>query len=358
MYINSILSSRGAWKKLEENYRNVLDDIYSVLKKIDIELLRTQGVTKYALPPSSHLRQKNANFNSEMNVKIVPTISINHFVTTLRNEFVAKDWQAGTRHPRIGRHRTQFEFIDVTKDRVGLDIQLEKLQFAESKLFVSFPYLLEMNSLEIALMLVPTSRISRRLPRGVCNFERIEDSLVDLGTALSKYPFAILGFSDLETDLNVRELTSPIDQYLLEEIGFTLEQICVRNESEQYEFKIELPNNKKLAEEICAFANYKNGGMILVGIDKHGVVHGIKAGDNLDDLQLRVINVIRDNVTPVPKLTFHVFENYPENGMAILIIQTHEAVRKPCMTNDRVYIRSGPSGRPAKPDEIRSMIIG
>ena len=70
--------------------------------------------------------------------------------------------------------------------------------------------------------------------------------------------------------------------------------IMMKNvESNRIEFKEKLTN--ELEKEIVAFLNYKEGGLVYVGIDKHSNVVGLK---DADDVQLRIKDRLKNNILP------------------------------------------------------------
>lgn len=66
-------------------------------------------------------------------------------------------------------------------------------------------------------------------------------------------------------------------------------------ESNRVEFKEKL--NDKLEKEIVAFLNNKEGGILYIGLDDKG--NPIK-NENLDEIQLKVADRIKNNILPSP----------------------------------------------------------
>ncbi len=64
-------------------------------------------------------------------------------------------------------------------------------------------------------------------------------------------------------------------------------------ESNRIEYKQEL--NDKLEKEVIAFLNYKDGGIIYIGINNNGKVIGLK---NCDALQLKIKDRLKNNIQP------------------------------------------------------------
>jgi hypothetical protein len=287
------------------------------------------------------------------------TVSLSSLAKTLSQQFIDLGWAArrGQSHtPEGAKRRLSIGYV---KDNVGLEIMLGKSVFLESKVFIDFPYLIQARMFQLPIVLIPMRSLTKRMAAGMSSFEEVKGTLLEVSPLSLKYPLAILGYSNEESDIEVTELTSDLDIFLLQSVGLSLNQMALVNEGPNYEFKQQLPEEKNLAREICAFANSPGGGLILLGIDKNGTAVGIPQGKNLDEVQLKVTNTIRDSCVPQPSFGFHPFHGIGENGTAeVLVIQIDELDRKPCMAQDRVYIRSGPSARPAGPDDIRRLVLG
>ncbi|MDV7391676.1 ATP-binding protein, partial [Arthrospira platensis SPKY1] len=71
-------------------------------------------------------------------------------------------------------------------------------------------------------------------------------------------------------------------------------ELIGQGESGSLEFKEEAVRPESLAREMVAFANTL-GGVILIGVTDDGVVAGV---DDPTEIEHRVINVARHNVTP------------------------------------------------------------
>ncbi|MBQ7062429.1 MAG: ATP-binding protein, partial [Bacteroidales bacterium] len=74
-------------------------------------------------------------------------------------------------------------------------------------------------------------------------------------------------------------------------------------ETNRIEFKRELTDELDLEKEVVAFLNYKEGGIIYIGIDKTGTPVGV---DDLDGTMLKIKDRIRNNVAPSPLGLFDV----------------------------------------------------
>jgi predicted HTH transcriptional regulator len=74
-------------------------------------------------------------------------------------------------------------------------------------------------------------------------------------------------------------------------------------ETNRIEFKQELTDDLDMEKEVVAFLNYREGGIIYVGIDKDGNAVGVK---DLDGDMLKIKARIRNNVSPSPMGLFDV----------------------------------------------------
>jgi len=64
-------------------------------------------------------------------------------------------------------------------------------------------------------------------------------------------------------------------------------------ETNRVEFKVKL--NDDLEKEIVAFLNYREGGVVYIGIDKDGNAHTVS---NIDELQLKIKDRLKNNISP------------------------------------------------------------
>jgi hypothetical protein len=273
----------------------------------------------------------------------------------MRELFSNKGWQID-RHLRLDAASMKRYEVDFVREKVGVELCLGKQAFAIYSLFVNFPVFIKAGGLDIAILLFPMRDLSRQMPAGVGNFESVRALLSELHPMPLKYPFALLGFSFDKRQPQITQLTTPLDNYLIHTLGMSLDEMLLLRERSDYDFKESLPDNKKLAQEICGFANLHGGGIILLGIDDDGNAIGVNKVE-LDGLQLKVTNIIRDCCSPVPRFEFQCYDIPSSPVKAILIIHVQELESKPCMTQDKVYIRSGPSVRTATSDEIRRLIL-
>ncbi|TGO03438.1 ATP-dependent DNA helicase [Candidatus Thiomargarita nelsonii] len=126
----------------------------------------------------------------------------------------------------------------------------------------------------------------------------------------------------------------------------------IQNGEDSYtQFKVNITNSDKLAEELVAFSNAR-GGLLIIGIDDNGVVVGV-ADKDIRRLNQLIGNVINDNVTPpiYPLVTIENIQN-----KKLLVIEVEEGVSKPYSTNKGIYLtKAGSDKRKVSPDELRRL---
>ena len=103
--------------------------------------------------------------------------------------------------------------------------------------------------------------------------------------------------------------------------------------------------NEDFEQEVIAFLNYKEGGIIYVGIRKDGQVVGI---DNLDLIQLQIKDRIKNNIQPSTLGLFDVMVETIDNKEVIKVVISSGTekpyyLRKKGRTPEGCYIRVGSS---------------
>jgi hypothetical protein len=351
MYINRILSYLGAWEKLIQSYDGSLNELMQAIETLNLEKIKKRG------------RYSSYNGKTKVDIQIYSPMDI---IESLAEKLSARNWETsikirqGTAKRLFGKLIYSYKKIDFVKDKVGVSVILDKQQRVVSKLFVDFSFFVRSGKVNIAVIIVPMPSFSEEVGDFLdpSNFDDICDTFIALAPIPLNYPFAIVGVSRQQTAVDVIEMTSELDRLIYEIVGLTFEEMILLNEGQNYDFKEELPRNEKLASEVCAFANLQGGGIILLGVGKHGNIIGLPKGKDLDDRQLRIVNVIHNYCSPVPQFTFYPCDSPDELTKCILIIRVSELSNKPCMTQDKVFIRSGASTRPASPEEIRRLVLG
>ena len=116
-------------------------------------------------------------------------------------------------------------------------------------------------------------------------------------------------------------------------------------ENSRTELKVVL--NDKLEREVVAFLNYHEGGNIYIGIEDNGNVVGV---EDIDDIQLKIINRIKNNILPQTLGLFDVIVEEIEGKSAINIIISSGTekpyyIRSQGMSPTGCYIRVGSSAQ-------------
>ncbi len=126
----------------------------------------------------------------------------------------------------------------------------------------------------------------------------------------------------------------------------------ISNGEDSYtQFKVNITNADKLAQELVAFSNAK-GGWLIVGVDDDGKTIGLNS-DDIKRLNQLIGNVINTNVTP-PIYPLVKIENIEDKK--ILVINIDEGVNKPYSTNGGIYLtKVGSDKRKISPQELRRL---
>lgn len=124
-------------------------------------------------------------------------------------------------------------------------------------------------------------------------------------------------------------------------------------ETNRIEYKLELSKEVDLEKEAVAFLNYHEGGIIYVGIDNEGVVHGV---EDLDDTLLKAKDRLKTNILPSCMGLFDVRAEEIEGKQVIKIVLASGSEkpyykRKYGMSEKGCFIRSG-SGADPMPQKL------
>ncbi len=351
MYLKSVLSYLGGWKILTEQHPQE----YEELKEIISGLVLDDSFQD----PRSLTSKRHKSFAN--NVR--PIYSTRLVGRWLDTQFKLKGWHPDDLNHRLllGRKSNlsyRYTELDALKNGVGVDVFFSKYAFSESCIFVKFPIFYQSRRINLGVLIIPTDNIRQLFQPGINGFEMLRDRIKAFAFLPIKYPLAVLGIAtDPIATIEVDELTSSLDHYLIEHTGFTLAEMKLQTERASYDFKLEVPENQTLAREICAFTNLVGGGLLLIGVNNEGDAVGIPRS-SLDALQGRILQVTRNNISPNPEINFEIFHLPGDNTRCILVVRVMEFPNKPCVFQERVYIRSGPEARVAKPHEIRRIILG
>jgi len=133
----------------------------------------------------------------------------------------------------------------------------------------------------------------------------------------------------------------------------TLELIeRISNGEDSYtQFKENITNNDKLAEELVAFSNSK-GGVLIIGVTDNNDIVGL-SDDDIRRLNQLVGNVINSNITPpiYPTTEIKTIED-----KKLLIVTVEDGSNKPYSTNKGIYLtKAGSDKRKVSPEELRRL---
>jgi predicted HTH transcriptional regulator len=131
------------------------------------------------------------------------------------------------------------------------------------------------------------------------------------------------------------------------------------HESNRVELKREL--NDSLEKEVVAFLNYKDGGIIYIGVDdKTKATLGI---DDIDSVQLKIKDRIKNNINPSTMGLFEVITEI-RDGKDIIKIVVAGGSEKPYylskmgMSTKGCYIRIGNAAEPMPVRMIEDLFAG
>jgi len=327
LHINAILSSMGAWDLLTEERESLFQELADALDTLDI---------------SPHARGQK---------------TIQQWHQGLNSNLAEHAWNIGTQiRLRSGKHT--FYTLDFLKERVGGKLVLGKQAFILTSLLAHFPLSIQIHDFELGVVLIPMRSLKQQLPRGTADYEATVKILEELSPLLIRYPYLVMGFSPQQTPLQVTELTSDLDQFLLGHCGYTLNEMLVLGEKPAYDFKRNLPEKiENITKEVCAMANLAGGGILLFGIRDDGEIVGIDSRE-IDTAKLRITGSVRSLLDPIPTFAFRSFELNDNSRRTLLACRIEELKRKPCLLHSRAYIRSGPSAQTADAEEIRRLVLG
>lgn len=121
-------------------------------------------------------------------------------------------------------------------------------------------------------------------------------------------------------------------------------------ESDRVERKASGADRSSIRRAICAFCNdlaeYGLPGVIFVGLKDDGSC----AGFHIDDQVLRQLAGMKDdgNIQPVPSLEVRA---RTLEGCPLVVVEVHPAPNPPARYRGQVWVRVGPTNRPATPEE-------
>ncbi len=126
-------------------------------------------------------------------------------------------------------------------------------------------------------------------------------------------------------------------------------EIIANGENSAVAFKRDTLDNRALAKEIVALANF-SGGRVLLGVDDNGVIAGLTR----PDLEQWVMNACRDKIRPEIIPYFEVIHEVDE-GRAVAIVRVERGYHVHHLWHDQhrtYYVRVGTQSREASSEEL------
>ncbi len=128
-------------------------------------------------------------------------------------------------------------------------------------------------------------------------------------------------------------------------------------ESNRIEFKRELTRELDIEKEVVAFLNYREGGIIYIGVDDSGKPVGVK---DIDSDMLTIKNRLRDNILPSPMGLFDVTAEHIE-GVSVIRVFVSSGSEKPYykkqygLSPKGCFTRIGTAAEPMTQTQIEDM---
>lgn len=120
------------------------------------------------------------------------------------------------------------------------------------------------------------------------------------------------------------------------------------SETNRIEYKQELTKELELEKEVVAFLNYKEGGIVYIGIDKYGMTCGVTDADG--DM-LKIKDRLKNNILPSCLGLFDVVSEQRDHKNVIKIVVASGAekpyyIKKYGMSEKGCFIRTGTAAEP------------
>lgn len=130
--------------------------------------------------------------------------------------------------------------------------------------------------------------------------------------------------------------------------------LCRQGEDQTCEFKGQGTDAAKIAREIAAMLNTRQGGLICYGIDDSGTIQGSdKSRQKLDQ---EVQNSVRNTIAPAAAVRLHTVNALGHDVVVIVVPPWNRKVVY--HLQDRVLIRKGTNVFAARPEESRKLHNG
>ena len=128
-------------------------------------------------------------------------------------------------------------------------------------------------------------------------------------------------------------------------------------ETNRIEFKRELTRELDIEREVVAFLNYREGGILYIGVDDDGRPIGV---DNIDGDMLRIKDRIRNGISPSPMGLFDVTIEHID-GIPVIKVFVASGTEKPYyktkygMSERGCFIRVGTAAEPMTNKQIEEL---
>jgi ATP-dependent DNA helicase RecG len=131
--------------------------------------------------------------------------------------------------------------------------------------------------------------------------------------------------------------------------------IIENGEDSKHQFKETVKDSKKLADELVAFTNSR-GGMIIIGIDNNGKIHGLTRSE-IDKINQHISNAATNSVRPAINV---ITENIDIENKKIIVVHVNEGINKPYCDNEGAFwVKSGSDKRKVtSPEELQRLFQG
>jgi predicted HTH transcriptional regulator len=124
-----------------------------------------------------------------------------------------------------------------------------------------------------------------------------------------------------------------------------------QGEDSYTQFKENITNNDKLAEELVAFSN-SLGGLLIIGVTDNNEIIGLSDAD-IRRLNQLIGNVINSNINPP---IYPISEIKIIDDKKILLVTIDSGINKPYSTNKGIYLtKAGSDKRKISPQELRRL---
>lgn len=130
--------------------------------------------------------------------------------------------------------------------------------------------------------------------------------------------------------------------------------ICGRGEDQIYEFKGQGTAANKIAREVAAMLNTRQGGIILYGVDDSGIIQG--SDISRQKLDQAAQNSVKNTISPAAVVKLHTVKVLGHEVIAIVVPPWNR--KDVYHFEDRVLIRKGTNVFAAKPEESKKLHRG